>query len=298
MKLKFYLMTFLWIFSCFAEYRYNLSVCMIFRDEAPYLKEWIEFHRLVGVEHFYLCSHNSKDNYKKILQPYMSKGIVELTELNDSNNDVEKFNKVQCDFYNKCLKKMRRVSKWAAFIDADEFLFPTQELSLVNILNSYEQYGGVAVNWQMFGTSQINTLQPNQLMIEQLTSCAPFDYEFNHYIKSIVQPLYTVRMLNPHHAIYRVGYFQVDTNKTDFGGGPKTPGILVDTLRINHYWTKDEDYYWNYKVPRQIQLWGSTYFEDINETLRLFNQESDFSIQRFVPELRKKMKIESVINEK
>lgn len=35
------------------SYSVYLAVCAIFRDEAPYLAEWIEFHRLVGVEHFY-----------------------------------------------------------------------------------------------------------------------------------------------------------------------------------------------------------------------------------------------------
>ena len=27
-----------------------LSVCAIFRNEAPYLREWIEFHRIIGVD--------------------------------------------------------------------------------------------------------------------------------------------------------------------------------------------------------------------------------------------------------
>ena len=27
-----------------------LSICAIFKDEAPYLPEWIEFHRLVGFD--------------------------------------------------------------------------------------------------------------------------------------------------------------------------------------------------------------------------------------------------------
>lgn len=58
-----------------------LSICMIFRDEAPYLKEWIEFHRLAGVDHFDLCNHRNQDNYLDVLTPYMKKGVVELTEM-------------------------------------------------------------------------------------------------------------------------------------------------------------------------------------------------------------------------
>jgi len=38
-----------------------LSICAIFKDEAPYLPEWIEFHRLVGVERFFLYDNGSGD---------------------------------------------------------------------------------------------------------------------------------------------------------------------------------------------------------------------------------------------
>ena len=38
----------------FSEKKYKLSICAIFKNEANYLKEWIEYHRMVGVEHFYL----------------------------------------------------------------------------------------------------------------------------------------------------------------------------------------------------------------------------------------------------
>ena len=40
----------------------TLAIAAIFRDEAPYLKEWIEFHRAVGVERFYLFDNLSTDH--------------------------------------------------------------------------------------------------------------------------------------------------------------------------------------------------------------------------------------------
>ena len=33
---------------------YDLAVVAIFKDEARYLKEWLDYHLLAGVEHFYL----------------------------------------------------------------------------------------------------------------------------------------------------------------------------------------------------------------------------------------------------
>ena len=38
-----------------------LSIWALYQDEAPYMREWIEFHRLMGVEHFFLYDHDSAD---------------------------------------------------------------------------------------------------------------------------------------------------------------------------------------------------------------------------------------------
>ena len=54
--------------------RYKTAICLIFKDEAPFLQEWIEYHHLIGIEHFYLYNNNSTDNYEEVLKPYIDKG--------------------------------------------------------------------------------------------------------------------------------------------------------------------------------------------------------------------------------
>ena len=44
-----------------------LSICAIYRDEAFYLREWLEFHRLVGVERFFLYHNLSIDDHLSVL---------------------------------------------------------------------------------------------------------------------------------------------------------------------------------------------------------------------------------------
>lgn len=78
----------LFIFFCIAlgvialwrkeDYSYKLSILAIFQNKECFLKEWIDFHRLMGVEHFYLFNHLSSDDYLSVLQPYLSIGLVEL----------------------------------------------------------------------------------------------------------------------------------------------------------------------------------------------------------------------------
>ena len=43
-----------------------LSLTLIVKNEAFYIKEWIEFHRMIGVTHFYIYDNESSDDlYKK-----------------------------------------------------------------------------------------------------------------------------------------------------------------------------------------------------------------------------------------
>ena len=53
-------------------------MCAIYRDEAAYLREWVEFHRVVGVERFYLYDNHSVDDHRHALAPYIADGTVVL----------------------------------------------------------------------------------------------------------------------------------------------------------------------------------------------------------------------------
>jgi hypothetical protein len=286
---KLILFSFLFISNCFADYQYYLSVGAIFRDEAPYLKEWIEYHRLIGVEHFYLCSHCSQDNYQEVLKPYIDQGIVELTEWTMNCNAVhgEFCYGLQPHWYTEVIDKSRGVSKWVALLDSDEFICPVQSNSVSEFLKDYEEFAGVSINWLFFGTSNIKKLSSDKLMIEQLTACAdPYNTDGHSFLKMILQPEYTVKCAVAHIAGYLPGYYAVNPNKEHL----TTPGrskVVLDKIRINHYWTRDEDYFEQIKVPRQRQLYGPHH--TAYQQRDVMNQTQDFVIQRFVPALRKRV---------
>ena len=65
-------------FSEIIAYEKELAICAIFQNEASYLKEWIEFHKLQGVEHFYLFNNRSNDQPEKVLDEYVKKGEITL----------------------------------------------------------------------------------------------------------------------------------------------------------------------------------------------------------------------------
>lgn len=267
--------------SCNASYKYDLSACMIFRDEAPYLKEWIEFHRLQGFEHFYLYNNLSEDNYKEVLAPYIKSGIVELIEWNRESENVIEWDAIQVGAYNDGFNRAKKKSKWLAILDSDEFLFPTVENDLLKFLKQYEKlngFGGLLVNWVGFGTSWVEKIPEDKLLIETLTLCVPSG---NDHFKSIFLTKRVEYICSPHYVIYKAGYRHFTPN----GGLP--PFIEIDKIRINHYWSRDEWYLNNFKIPRR-QLWGTD-----AATCKLWaessNQAYGTEILRFVESLRLEM---------
>lgn len=271
-------------------HQYKLAICAIFRNEASYLKEWIEFHKLVGVEHFYLYNNLSTDNYLEVLQPYVESGEIDLIEWPFESSDVKNWNVIQSHAYEDALKHALYKVKWLAILDTDEFLIPVEDDSIVEVLKKYDTYGGVSVNWQMYGTSHVEKIEPGQLMVELLTLKAPKDYTENQFVKSIVHPETVERISDPHFVFYKTGFFHINTDKFPIKKSI-APYVVIDKLRINHYWSRDEWFFYNFKCPRR-QKWQEGFAGQVSR-LDLINQEKDDIMLRFVPALRKAMGYEN-----
>jgi hypothetical protein len=268
---------------------YDLSICAIFQNEAPYLKEWIEFHRLQGVQHFFLYNNESTDDYKEVLRPYIKSKLVTLTQWKYKYKDGEGpdfVRKSQCKAYLDCIEKYKNATRWLACIDTDEFLFcPSGEL-LPSFLKRYEQYGGVCANWVMFGTSGIEVIPKGSLMIELLTMSRGVA---DPVVKSIVQPKKVAGCLTPHWFQYKKDNFAVDAlgNRVREDTSPLAP---IDHIRINHYWSRTEQFLREVKIPRCYHMYKYS-AQTVNDRANSYNASEDTSILQFVPSLRKQMGI-------
>lgn len=231
----------------------ELAMAAIFQNEAPYLKEWIDFHLKIGFEHFTLFDHFSTDHPEQVLAPYSEKGIVHLTRWPIAYGNVYEWTEVQCLAYERAIHWSKGKVKWLAILDVDEFLFPV-EGKLSDVLKNFEEFGGVCVNWQVYGTSNVKKIPEGKRMIEVLNFKAPFNQVTNHHVKSIVRPERVKGLDNAHSMMYQEGFFQVNTLKQRFEGCI-SPTIELDCLRINHYTLRDEHYLATQKIPRLQKWW-------------------------------------------
>ena len=69
--------------------QHYLSIGAIFKNEANHLQEWIEFHRLMGVEHFYLVDNESEDDFQSVLWPYIRSNVVTLSHWNGRGQQLQ-----------------------------------------------------------------------------------------------------------------------------------------------------------------------------------------------------------------
>jgi hypothetical protein len=173
-----------------------LSAVAIFKDEARHLDEWLAFGVSEGIEHVLLYDHSSTDEPKNVLQPWIDAGIVELIDW-----PVAWKSGAQKDAYIDALRRLRGRTRWAAFIDIDEFLFSPSGCALPDVLKRYEAHAGVVVNWQCYGTSGHAT-RPAGLTIESYTQRARTGWARNRRVKTIVDPFAAIEPDSPH--LFRV----------------------------------------------------------------------------------------------
>jgi hypothetical protein len=182
----------------------SVGVCAIFKDEALYLREWMLFHWLQGVERFYLYDNGSTDDWR-----------AQIPELADSvipwPGPV-----VQMAAYDDCLNRKPDVD-WLAFIDIDEYLWDSTTRTLNEALMPVRA-SAVHVPWLMFGDGG-HAQRSKRLTIDTYLRRAA-DYETLG--KMIVRPGRARGCKTPHDFYIR--------------GKVKT----VDTLRLCHYWTRSE----------------------------------------------------------
>lgn len=286
--MRIFLLLFLILFlNLDAKKPYFASVCAIFQNEAPYLKEWIEYHQLLGFEHFYLYNNHSTDNFKDVLQPYIKKGVVELIDW-DYQYD-QNFDPVQKAAYNHCILVSKDKTTWLAVIDIDEFIVPVQASTIQEFLAPYnkkENVGGILIFWVFYGTSYLPQIPDGKLLIESLTLRTQLDNSWNFNCKSICKPN-KVKYYHVHGAEYKSGSWDYATNAKH---GMQPP--VLDQIRINHYWTRAEDFLYNVKAPRRAKFTGQPWSQsDLDFIIEQGNQIEDGAILKFVPQLRKKMNL-------
>lgn len=126
---------------------HKLVVGAVFKNEGHILDEWIRHYLARGVDHIFLVNDFSTDDFEAKIHPFADK--VTLFH----NDIVTKSLGRQTQIYEKYFRPILPLTKWIAILDLDEFLYSRESLDLSSVIDRYNEYSQITVDWLHFGSS-------------------------------------------------------------------------------------------------------------------------------------------------
>jgi hypothetical protein len=257
-----------------------LAVAAIFRAENDYLREWLEYHLLAGVDHFFLYDNDGGEEAATLLAPYEAAGLVTLhpwTMYDGTRHDRPTpfggRNKNHMAYAHAARHYGRSVT-WLMKLDIDEFLV-SDDGSLPDALSSYDpaRLRGLRLSRYNFGDCG-HRHRPTGLVIESYTMREGEPSNYKELASG--RWLSANRFCNSAHRWhYRLWPWRSLLAEGEVTG-----------LRINHYYTKSLDEY----LQRQNTSRGRVLTEErFLERNRLSNAVADGAILRYLDALKARL---------
>ncbi|MBT8154065.1 glycosyltransferase family 2 protein [Epibacterium ulvae] len=141
--------------------------CM--KNEAPYILEWVAYHRAMGIDNFLIYTNGCEDGTDEILGRLQEMGILQ-----HRNNDDWRGNSPQQFALNQALNEPAiQNADWVIHIDVDEFInVRCGNGTLQDFFDRVPDATNVAMTWRLFGNNGITALD-DRFVIDQFDHCAP-----------------------------------------------------------------------------------------------------------------------------
>jgi hypothetical protein len=274
----------------------------ILKEEDAFVDEWIAYHRLLGVEHFYLYDHDPRLPLKRLLHRHRHYVTVTDWLVRHGVHARHQGFSAQVKAYNHYRRHYAKYDQWAAFIDADEFIALKKHASLQEFLREYDDCCAVSLNWFAFGHNGFYE-NPEGLIVESLTRRRR---EASRAMKTICKNACVKDFINPHYPILADGCRRVDGNRRPLstplqGDDAHAYNLhyegIGDTACIHHYWCRSFQTFMRRPKRGSVDgLKGKSFWQTSEEAcLERFvtviaktdNEVEDLTLARHAPAIRR-----------
>ena len=277
-----------------------LAAVVMIRGENDYLREWLEFNRLMGVQHVFVYHNDNgtEPDTEELLRPYVDDRIVTYVPWPDIPGTRQhwtdlKLVSTQQLAYGHCTLSYGDRFDWLLKIDVDEFAFPTsREMgSLADVLRSLEgrDVMSVVVNRTEYGSNG-HTSKPTGLVIESYTRRADRYFSEDVDTKAVGRSRFLSRDWYSNAFDFRCRLGPKLLEKTV--GTPRTIAgpEANELLTINHYQVKSlEEYRRKYRLNLQGYYSGRETDEKFRELDGRANDVECREILRFLDQLKTRL---------
>lgn len=221
----------------------TIGICAIIKNEHLYLKEWIDYHLSIGVNHIWLFEDYDSDSHADIVSEYND--VVTLFPFSITGaapgNPIR-----QCAVYEWFCREYKDKMDWCAFIDIDEFIILEDGVTLKELCNRLvdTDFNGFVLYWKIYDANG-HIKRPIGNIMDNFTHESDSPISFTWQYKTVV---------NMHKSITNWPVCHTPQNVCD------TLGRRIDSrMRLNektfsggylaHYFTKSwED--WKIRLKR------------------------------------------------
>lgn len=217
----------------------GICIVAILKGEEPFLDEWLVYHRMLGVDHFFLYDDDPAFRLESFVAPHRE--YVTVIPWHGMDRDLPgRMNQIKS--YIHSVVKFACHFAWVGFIDIDEFVVLRQHESLKVFLAGFSDVSAVSFNWHVFGHCGFYE-NPTDLITASLIRRMWLP---STQIKTFTRPEAIADIGSPHACGLLYGC-HVDANGLDFKM-ELYPG-KTDKACINHYQCRSFKH-WMQRVSR------------------------------------------------
>ncbi|MBA0829434.1 hypothetical protein Goarm_014042 [Gossypium armourianum] len=121
---------------------HETCICTMARNQARFLKEWVIYHALIGVQRWYIYDNNSDDDTDQVIESLFNAGY-------NISRHIWPWIKTQEGGFSHCALRAKGSCEWIGFIDVDEFLHLPSGLFLhdviSNLTSTITSFGNISI---------------------------------------------------------------------------------------------------------------------------------------------------------
>ncbi|MEL6678126.1 MAG: glycosyltransferase family 2 protein [Pseudomonadota bacterium] len=264
------------------------------KNEAPYLLEWIAYHRVIGFDQFLVYTNDCEDGTDLLLDRLEALGLVTHVR-----NQVLRRGPQKSALKYAKEHPLSAGANWIYVADCDEFLnVHVGEGTLDDLLACVPDADVIPVTWKLFSHGGIDTYE-DVPVIEAFTD-AQTDVEAggapDRFVKSLFRPHAAVERFGTHAPVLETGaegpltWQMPDGRRLTNADNLTRPGDRhgYGIAQINHYAVRSAESYLIKKDRGRVNHWRQVMGLDYWRKMNLGGAE-DRSIHRHLPALKAEM---------
>jgi len=216
----------------------KLSIASIQRNRNPWIVEWLAFHMVVGFNEFHVYCHKCSDGMDDTLRRLGAHYPVYAYAIESDDSP-------QLAAYQHAWNANGARVDWMAFLDGDEFLFPTAAPDMASALAPYQHLdlSALGAYWVCYGSSG-HLHEPAGLVMGNYTRHSRPDFVANRHMKSIVRGGARMQVVGSHLFATEHGTFDEHLRRITHPQLQEPDRLPTwDRFRINHYVTQSHEFF-------------------------------------------------------